>query len=165
MGAAVREKSPKKADRSSLRPPKEEVMEIVRAYSTGEMTIPQLKVKYGLRSRRTVYNWMLAAVGDKKYHELVTQMLVNRVAEGDEKLEDAKDVLEVQRAREIARFARMDFERRRPALYGQKQLNVNVHELTVNAGLVGDLGEMLSKVSRKALPAPKDVDDAEEVDR
>jgi hypothetical protein len=42
LGAAVREKSPKKADRASLvkRPPKEEVMEIVQAYSSGEMTIP-----------------------------------------------------------------------------------------------------------------------------
>jgi hypothetical protein len=42
-------------------------------------------------------------------------------------------------------------------------LNVNVHELTVNAGLVGDLGEMLNSVKRPALQAPKDVDDAEEV--
>jgi hypothetical protein len=71
----------------------------------------------------------------------------------------------VTAAKDTCKYVRMDFERRRPALYGQKQLNVNVHELTVNAGLVGDLGEMLNSVKPKALQAPKDVDDAEEVGR
>jgi hypothetical protein len=82
-------------------------------------------------------------------------MLVNRVADGDEKLEDAKDVLEIQRAREIVKFARMDFERRRPALYGVKQLNVNVHELNVNAGLVGDLGRDAEQGEREGVAGAK----------
>jgi hypothetical protein len=75
-GAAEREKSPKKADRPSLavkRPPKEEVMKIVQAYSSGEMSMKQLKEKYGVRTRQTLYNWMLAAVGDEQYHEMVTR--------------------------------------------------------------------------------------------
>ena len=56
-----------------------------------------------------------------EYADLITQALVDRVAEADERLDNAPDAVEIARAREIARFARMDLERRRPKLYGQKQ--------------------------------------------
>ena len=71
-------------------------------------------------NRVTFYRWMLTEVGDG-HRELVTDCLVARIAAADEDLEGAKDKDEVTRAREVARFARMDFERRRPALYGVKQ--------------------------------------------
>ena len=71
--------------------------------------------------RRRLYRVMLAGLGDEKYRELVTDCLVARVAESDEKLEAARDPVAVSRSREQARFARMDLERRRPALYGPKQ--------------------------------------------
>ena len=54
------------------------------------------------------------------YHEVITAALATRVAEADENLETAADALSIARAREMARFARMDLERRRPALYGQR---------------------------------------------
>ena len=71
--------------------------------------------------RRRLYRVMLAGLGEEKYRELVTDCLVARVAESDEKLEAARDPVAVSRSREQARFARMDLERRRPALYGPKQ--------------------------------------------
>ena len=75
-------------------------------------------------TRRTIYNWMLAGLGEERYYALVTQCLVARVADADEELEKARgsgDSVRVSAAREVARFSRMDLERRRPALYGQKQ--------------------------------------------
>lgn len=55
------------------------------------------------------------------YADLITQALVQRVAEADAALEAATDAVATSRARERCRFARMDLERRRPKLYGQKQ--------------------------------------------
>lgn len=63
--------------------------------------------------------WLLRTEGEQ-YHEVVTCALAQRVAEADEMLEAAEDVVSIARAREIARYSRMDFERRRPALYGQQ---------------------------------------------
>jgi hypothetical protein len=51
----------------------------------------------------------------------VTEVLVSRIADYDAKLEAALDKVEVAKYRELAKFARFDFERRRPLLYGQKQ--------------------------------------------
>lgn len=66
--------------------------------------------------------FMLSYTGsDEAYHNLITQALVDRVAEADERLETAPDAVDIARAREMARFARMDLERRRPKLYGPKQ--------------------------------------------
>jgi len=66
--------------------------------------------------------FMLSYEGSEDaYVSLITQALVDRVADSDAKLENAWDVVEIARAREQARFARMDLERRRPKLYGQKQ--------------------------------------------
>ena len=95
------------------------IPEVVERYAAGE-SIQEI-AKDGRVSRRTVYRWLLAGLGDEKYAELVTECLVARVADADEMLEAADDVLKVQKARETARFARMDLERRRPALYGPKQ--------------------------------------------
>lgn len=71
---------------------------------------------------KRIQRYVLSYSGDHEaYHNLITQALVDRVATADERLENAPDAVEIARAREIARFARMDLERRRPKLYGQKQ--------------------------------------------
>lgn len=93
--------------------------DIVKRYAAGE-PIPYLASELGVH-RATLYRWMLAGTGDKQYGELVTHCLVQRVAEADEMLRSASNVCDIARAREIARYARMDLERRRPALYGAKQ--------------------------------------------
>lgn len=71
--------------------------------------------------RREVYHWMLTGFGEAGYRELVTEALVARIADADTGLEGAVDRVEVAKWREVAKFARQDFERRRPGLYGNKQ--------------------------------------------
>ena len=64
----------------------------------------------------------------EQYREAITAALTLRVAEADEQLDTATDAVSIARARETARFSRMDLERRRPALYGQRQqLDVTHH--------------------------------------
>jgi hypothetical protein len=95
---------------------------VVKEYLDGK-SVNEIAAKNRV-SRRTIYNWLLAGLGDEGYRELVTQCLVGRVADADEELEAArlsKDPVRVSAARDTCRFARMDFERRRPGLYGPKQ--------------------------------------------
>jgi hypothetical protein len=76
-----------------------------------------------------VRKWLLREVG-AEYHEMQTDGLLTRVVEADKMLMDARDPVSIARAREIARFARMDLERRRPGLYGAKTQITG--DLTVN---------------------------------
>lgn len=67
---------------------------------------------------------MLSHLGEKDYFDLVTEVLISRVSDADEEMDAArlsKDPVRVSAARETQRFARMDLERRRPELYGQKK--------------------------------------------
>lgn len=92
---------------------------LVQRYLDGEsMTV--LAAEHGC-NRRTLYRYMLAGLGEERYRDVVTHCLVARIADADEMLEGASDQLKVSKAREMAKFARMDFEWRRPALYGPKQ--------------------------------------------
>jgi len=122
--------------------------EIVRRYASGE-SVQTLAAETGVH-RATLYRWMLAGVGDVQYHDLVTRCLVQRVADADRALAAAREPCDIARAREVARFARMDLERRRPALYGQQQ------RLMLEVG--PDLGEVLlrakSRVVEGAVVAP-----------
>lgn len=71
-------------------------------------------------SHVAVRAWLLRC-DEEAYADVVTAALTARVAESDAGLEAADDPVTIARAREQARFARMDLERRRPALYGQRQ--------------------------------------------
>ena len=93
--------------------------EIISRYLSGVSL--QVLAKECAVHRSTLYRWMLTALGDAQYEELVTQCLVNRIAEADGELDEALTRDDIARAREKARFSRMDFERRRPHLYGVKQ--------------------------------------------
>lgn len=96
--------------------------EVVRRYRSGE-SIQEI-AKDNRVHRRAIYKFLLSGLGEERYTELVTECLVARVCDADEELELAKssgDQARVSAARETARFARMDLERRRPGLYGQKQ--------------------------------------------
>lgn len=91
---------------------------VVQRYLNGE-SLQQLASEYD-KCHRTIYNWLLKECGPQ-YEEMVTQALVARIADADWQLETATTPLQIARARECAKFSRMDFERRRPKLYGQKQ--------------------------------------------
>lgn len=104
---------------TSLEPtPTPNIPSIIQRYLNGESI--QHLARESAVSRQTLYNWMLAETGPE-YERMITQALVNRIADADSKLEESASVLDITRARELARFSRMDFERRRPKLYGPKQ--------------------------------------------
>ncbi len=96
--------------------PKINLPEIVRRYANGESLT--VLAKENKVSRQTIYNWIFSDIGGEEHQSLVTQCLINRIAESDEEMELAQSSLDIARARERMRFHRMDFERRRPKLYG-----------------------------------------------
>lgn len=93
---------------------------------------------------RTLYRWMLSELGDQ-FPQLVTETLIDRVADADLQLQTAADKCAVARAREQARFARMDLERRRPELYGEKR-QVK-HDSTINVIIQRDTKEKVVQPS------------------
>jgi hypothetical protein len=96
-----------------------EVLAIVERVRSGDVTFAAVAREKGWH-RFKLYRFMLSELGDK-YHELVTDLLTVRISEADEGLENAEGKDEVAKRKAIANFARMDLERRRPALYGPKQ--------------------------------------------
>lgn len=80
--------------------------------------------------------WLLDDLGPQ-YAVAQRRGLIQRIVNADQGIEDARDPLALARAREAARFARWDAERRLPKLFGQ-QTHVTVE-------LTGDLGERLRR--------------------
>lgn len=119
-----------------------DVKELAARYAAGE-SMQTLAAEHGAH-RSTLYRWMLAGEGDKAYHSLVTNCLVQRIAEADEMILDAD--CDIARAREVARFARMDYERRRPSLYGQKQQVSVDHRVSVDERLTASLDRLIGRV-------------------
>ena len=102
----------------------QDIKNALQDYARGA-TLEQLATQHGV-TRQAVYGWLLGDLGGEQHSALVTQALTARIAKADDMLDNGDNALDVQRGREQARFARMDYERRRPHLYGQKQ------EMTVN---------------------------------
>jgi hypothetical protein len=121
--------------------PKADLPVVVEAYLAG-VTIPELVKRYGV-SRRGLYNWMLSGLGDEKYREVMTQMMTARIADADEELEGAEDKVGVAKWSQLGKFARMDYERRRPNLYGQKQETRVVHEVEIGGELQARMDAIL----------------------
>ena len=119
-----------------------DVKELAARYAAGE-SMQALAAEHGAH-RSTLYRWMLAGEGDEAYNNLVTHCLVQRIAEADEMIVD--QTCDIARAREVARFARMDYERRRPSLYGQKQQMQVDHRLTVDDRLSASLDRLIGRV-------------------
>lgn len=92
----------------------------------------------------------------EQYHEAITAALAQRVAESDENLDAADDAISIARARESARFARMDFERRRPALYGPKQQVT--HEVGVDLSAALERAHQRISVARQQQIGPVIID-------
>jgi hypothetical protein len=97
-------------------------------------------------SQEGVRKWLLREVGPE-YHEMQTDGLLERVVHADKLLEAARDPVDIARAREMARFARMDLERRRPHLYGQR-----THVTVEN---VGDLADRLRRARERTIEGEK----------
>ena len=116
----------------ALVPVEEQVIEplppIVQRFLDGE-TIEGI-AREDKRCARTIYKYILSKVGNN-YKDLVTEALINRIADADLELDKSTDKVAVARAREKCRLTRMDFERRRPELYGtqtgQATANIQVN--------------------------------------
>lgn len=108
--------------------PDPNVPELIQRYLNGE-SIRDLTKEYK-RSYQILYNWMLTETGSD-YEHLISRALTNRIAEADQALDEAIAPIDIARARERARFSRMDFERRRPKLYGPKQEVVSDNTIRV----------------------------------
>lgn len=100
-------------------PKPENLPELVRRYAEGRTSLRKLARELGV-DHKVLYRWLLAETGEA-HAEVVTSCLVARIADADEDLEGATDKTDVAKRTAQARFARMDYERRRPNLYGVKQ--------------------------------------------
>ncbi len=94
------------------------IPEIIHRYVNGE-PVATLAAESRV-SRRLIYKW-IHTVGDQQAYDLVTEALICRLADADESLSQATDSVQVARAREEAKFARFDLERRRAKTWGPKQ--------------------------------------------
>jgi len=126
------------------------IEQAMREYSAGA-TLEELAKKHHV-TRQAIYGWLLGDLGGEQHASLVTQALTSRIADADEQLETASLPLDVQRGRERARFSRMDYERRRPHLYGIRQEITVDHRVTVDHELSESATELLNKI--RGLPAP-----------
>ena len=144
--------------------PKEDLPKVLQAYLDAGKKPSEIAKYYGV-NRRAIYSYLLTGLGDEKYAELVTGAMAARIADADEALEAADDQVGVSKWSQLGKFARMDFERRRPALYGQKQQTTVTHEVTIDAGLIGTASELLGRLSREKVVAeiPAEVGRAEDV--
>ena len=120
----------------------EAIARALQDYCNGA-TLQDLANEHGV-SRQAIYGWLLGELGGEQHSALVTRALTARIAKGDEMLDTADNPLDLQRGREQARNARLDLERRRASLYGQKQ------EVTV---LQADLGERIREARERVINA------------
>jgi hypothetical protein len=137
---------------------KAELPEILSRYLAGE-SMQSIAAEKRVH-RRTLYAYLLGNLGGDEYQEKVTEALVARVADSDEELEAArksKDAVRVAAAREVCRFARMDLERRRPALYGPKQEVTHTQAPVLNIVLLDRPSHEIEVVTPVAALPPAEV--------
>lgn len=109
----------------------------IQRYLAGE-SIQVLAREFGV-ARATLYQWMLSDVGPEAWQALKRDALIQRIADADAEMEEAKTPLDIARARERMRFARMDYERRCPTLYGPRQHVDVASRVTVHVNPYVDL--------------------------
>lgn len=81
------------------------------------LSLRQIAAKIGI-SHVGLRKWLLTA--PEQYRAAQLNGLTQRIIEADEMLESAEDAVTIARAREIAKFARWDAERRLPHMFGAK---------------------------------------------
>jgi transcriptional regulator with XRE-family HTH domain len=111
------------------------------------MSLRQIAEQIGV-SHQAIRKWLLTA-GDQ-YKQAQISGLTQRIIEADEMLESATDAVGIARAREIARYARWDAERRLPHLFGPKVEQTG--GISVNVVINNPL-ESVSSVPKRAAPS------------
>lgn len=96
-------------------------------------------------TKQAVSLWLLNEVPEQ-YKHAQRIGLIRKIVDADERLESANDPLDLARAREAARFARWDAERRLPSLFAQRQMIDVKVEVSVEQRLSEDLGKLIDGV-------------------
>lgn len=122
----------------------EAIRQALEAYCAGA-TLLELGKQYGV-TRQAIYGWLLGELGGEQHSALVTRALTARIAKGDEQLDVADNPLDLQRGREQARNARLDLERRRSSLYGQKQEVTVTNIVHIDHALEGRASALLDRL-------------------
>ena len=81
------------------------------------LSLRQIAAKIGI-THGGLRKWLLTA--PDQYRAAAISGLTQRIIEADDMLDSAADPVSIARAREIAKFARWDAERRLPHMFGQK---------------------------------------------
>lgn len=117
--------SPTEADKQNLSRP---LPTAVSRYLAGE-TMEELIARQAA-SVRELYLWLFSDTAE--YKDLISQVLISRVADADSSIHRANSKLELSRSLALAKFTRMDLERRRPQLYGSTQQITQDTSITVH---------------------------------
>lgn len=100
--------------------------------------------------------WLLDDAPDE-YRRAQRKGLICRIVEADSALDAADDAVDVARARERAKFARWDAERRLPQLFGPRQhVDMTIHST--------DLGDRLRAAKERVIGAGSTVASAQQTD-
>lgn len=110
-------------DPKSYIPPSDESTKVyIERYACGD-SLSHMAKEVGVTVeslRKRFLRYCLSGKADKDYADLVTDTLVAKIADADEMMYSASSMAEITRAEKFMRYTRMDFERRRPHLYGQR---------------------------------------------
>lgn len=88
-------------------------------------SLRQIASQFGI-THAGIRKWLLAEA-EPQYKAAQQAGLIQRIVDADEMLELAEDAVSIARAREMAKFARWDAERRLPHLFGQR-VDVSITE-------------------------------------
>jgi hypothetical protein len=126
----------------------EELPGVIARYLKGEV-ISDMAAEFGVTKKalyKRLHKFMLASDGESGFSDLITQSLAQRIAESDQELEGAQTQVEVSKWSQLGKFARMDFERKRPGLYGAKPVTVNFQTAVVDSALAESMQALLDRV-------------------
>ena len=106
----------------------ETIRKVLEAYAAGA-TLKQIAKQYSV-SREAIYAWTLGKLAPAEHETLVRRCLTARIAKADRILEESPEPVNVTRGERMARFARLDYERLRPDLYGEQSSLLIVHDFS-----------------------------------
>ena len=126
----------------------EDLPGVIERYLKGEV-ISEMAAEMGVTKKalyKRLHQFMLASGGEEGFSGLITQSLAQRIAETDQELEASETQVEVSKWSQLGKFARMDFERKRPNLYGAKPVTLNLTAHVVDKELADSMQALLERV-------------------
>ena len=131
--------------------PEDVLPAIIGRYLNGEL-IEDMATEIGVTKKalyKRLHKFMLASEGIE-FADLITQSLAERIADADQELEEADSMLEVSKWSQLGKFRRMDFERKRPGLYGQKPV-LTIATIDVSGALEEKMEAVLERMQPRVI--------------